>query len=74
MFKLSIPGLVVRYYAMMLSCIAAVLLHSDLLIVLTYAIALSAVLGYRFEWRRDKEEAGKVIPMEGTGRERRKAG
>lgn len=74
MFKLSIPGLIVRFYVMMLACIAAVVLHSDLLIVLTFAIAVTAVLGYRFEWRRDKE-VGKVIPMEGAPKgERRQAG
>jgi energy-coupling factor transporter transmembrane protein EcfT len=74
MFQLSIPSLIGRYYLMMLVCIIAVVTHSSWLIALTFAIAVSAILGYRIPWRRDKE-SGKVIPMEGAPkRESRKAG
>jgi hypothetical protein len=65
MFQLSIPSLIGRFYLMMLVGIIAVFTHQNWLIAVTFAIAASAVLGYRIPWRRGKE-AGKIIPMTGA--------
>ena len=74
MFKLSIPNLILRYYAMILCCILAVVTHQWWLVVLTFAIAVSAVLGYKFNWPRVDKEEGKVIFLEGPKTHHRKAG
>ncbi len=73
MFKLSIHMLILRYYLMMLIAIIAVYTGQAWLIAVTMAVAISAVLGYRFEWPAG--EKGKVIRMESSPeKEARKAG
>ena len=74
MFKLSISSLVLRYYLMMVVGIIAVYTHQNWLILLTFLIAVSAIIGYRIEWPGSKEE-GKVVRMEEISKEgKRKAG
>ncbi len=63
MFKVRFDHLIMRYYLMMLVAIVAVYTHQAWLIVLTFAIAVTAILGYRFEWRANKQ-SGKIITLE----------
>ncbi|MCB0566907.1 MAG: hypothetical protein KDD01_21280 [Phaeodactylibacter sp.] len=72
MFKLRIHILILRYYLMMLIAIIAVYTDQAWLIAVAMAVAISAVLGYRFG---GTEEKGKVVRMEtSTEKPARKAG
>ncbi|MCO6475134.1 MAG: hypothetical protein J5I94_00865 [Phaeodactylibacter sp.] len=64
MFKLRIHILILRYYLMMLVTIIAVATHQMWLVPVVMAIAISAVLGYRFGG--DSEEAAKVVRMKAS--------
>lgn len=70
MFKLSISSLVLRYYLMMVVAILAVYTSQDWLVFLAFAIAVSAVLGYRVEMPSAKE-SGRLVRLEGTEREKK---
>ena len=72
MFQLEIHKLILRYYLMMLVTIIAVTTHQMWLAPVIMAIAVSAILGYRFG---GAEEKGKVVRMEASPEETiRKAG
>ena len=74
MFKLKLSTLILRWYFMMLVGIAAVYTAQWWMILLSVLVAVSAILGYRFEGPAVKEE-GKVVPLEGEAPAvRRKAG
>lgn len=71
MFKLSIPSLVLRFYLMMVVGIIAVYANqSALLIFLTFAIAVSAILGYRIGQPAAKA-TGKVVKLEESAQEKK---
>lgn len=73
MFKLRIHILILRYYLMMLITIVAVYTEQMWLVPVVMAVAISAVLGYRFGGAA--EEEGKVVRMEASPeKEARKAG
>ena len=61
MFKLGFHIVILRYYLMMLIAIIAVYTGQAWLIAVAMAVAISAVLGYRFG---GTEEEGKVVRME----------
>ncbi len=63
MFTLRFDYLLMRYYLMMLVAILAVLTHQAWLIILAFAIAVSAILGYRITWPKTKR-SGKIVTME----------
>ncbi|MCB9267290.1 MAG: hypothetical protein H6558_19890 [Lewinellaceae bacterium] len=72
MFKLGFHIVILRYYLMMLVTIIAVTTHQMWLVPVIMAIAISAILGYRFG---GTEEKGKVVRMEASPEETiRKAG
>lgn len=74
MFKLSFHHTILRYYLMMAVSIVAVYTHQSWLILLAFAVAVSAVLGMRIGPSEEKRKP-KVMPMgEVKPRERRKAG
>ncbi|MCB0547136.1 MAG: hypothetical protein KDD19_06070 [Phaeodactylibacter sp.] len=63
MFQLEIHKLILRYYLMMLVTIITVYTGQMWLIAVVMAIAISAVLGYRFG---GTEEKGKVVRLEAS--------
>ena len=63
MFQLEIHKLILRYYLMMLITIITVYTDQMWLIAVVMALAISAVLGYRFG---RAEEQGKVVRMEAS--------
>jgi len=63
MFKVRFDHLIMRFYLMMLVGILAVYTNQAWLIVVTFAIAVTAVLGYRFEWP-SREPAGKIVTLQ----------
>lgn len=70
MFKLRISSLVLRYYLMMAVAIVAVYTHQNWLVFVAFAVAVSAILGYRIGGPAAKE-SGKVIRMEEPVREKK---
>ncbi len=73
MFKLSFSNTVLRFYLMMLVGILAVYTSQFWLVYLAFAIAVSAILGYRIEWGTSKAES-KVVKIGATSEEmKRKA-
>ena len=63
MFQLEIHKLILRYYLMMLVTIITVYTGQMWLIAVVMAIAISAVLGYRFGGTGEK---GKVVRLEAS--------
>jgi len=63
MFKLRISTLMWRFYLMMAVGMLAIYTAQSWLIVVTFAIAVSAILGYRLPWPRTEEKAGKRVAM-----------
>ncbi len=62
MFKLNFANTVWRFYLVMLIGIIAVYTHQSWLIFVVFAVAVSAILGYQFNWGGTKR-TGKVIEM-----------
>ena len=74
MFTLRISSLVLRYYLMMAVAIVAVYTHQSWLVFVAFAVAVSAILGYRIGGPTAKE-SGKIIQLEEKAREKKvKAG
>jgi hypothetical protein len=63
MFQLRISTLMWRFYLMMAVGIIAVYTAQSWLIVVTFAIAVSAILGYRIPWPRTEEKEGKHVAL-----------
>ncbi|GEM_PF-6972543 len=73
MLSLSFSNTIFRFYLMMLVAIVAVLTQQAWMILLVYAVAVSAILGYRINIPRRKKKTTKRIKMEPLPRKRRKA-
>jgi len=70
LFQLNIKNTILRFYFMMLVGIAAVYADSVLLILLTFIVGVSAILGIAIR----KRPAAKRVQLETRQREKRKAG
>jgi len=71
MFKLSISSTVWRFYLMMLVAIVAVYTQQSWLILLAFAVGVSAILGYQISWQPAKQK-GKVIALKQTAERKQK--
>lgn len=74
LFHLSIKNTVLRFYLMMLVGIAAVYAESAVLILLTFAVAVGAILGVSIRGPKSEAAVGKRVHLEPGSRDRRKAG
>lgn len=70
MFKLRISSLILRYYLMMVISILAVYTDQSWLVLAAFAVAVSAILGYRLG-KPAAKESGRVIQLEETAREKK---
>ena len=73
LFNLCIKNTILRFYLMMLVGIAAVYAESVVLIFLTFAVGVSAILGVCTGKKRPSTAAGKRVRLERGDRDRRKA-
>ncbi len=62
MFNLSFSSTILRFYLMMLVAIVAVYISQPWLILVAFAVGVSAILGYRIEWGTAKTE-NKVVKL-----------
>lgn len=65
MFKLSFSSTILRFYLMMLIAILAIYTHQSWLIVVAFAIGVTAILGYRIDWFV-REANDKIVQMKPT--------
>lgn len=62
MFNLSFSSTILRFYLMMLVAVVAVYISQSWLILVAFAVGVSAILGYRIEWGIAKTES-KVVEL-----------
>ena len=74
LFNLCIKNTILRFYLMMLVGIAAVYAESAILVLLTFAVGVSAILGVCVGKKEPRVSAGKRVQLETGGRAARKAG
>ncbi len=74
LFNLCIKNTILRFYLMMLIGIAAVYADSALLVILTFAVGVSAVLGACTGKKQPEPGAGRRVQLESGRRAVRKAG
>jgi hypothetical protein len=74
LFNLCIKNTILRFYLMMLVGIAAVYAESAILVLLTFAVGVSAILGACVGKKQPPVSVGKRVRLETGGRATRKAG